>query len=230
MLIVVLDLTKPELLMLEGVDYNEAARQLDFLGQMPPRISRGGASKKTALEIGDGAGSSRGQGTRAAGKGVARLRLVDEKDVDFGALNEEGDTLGTGAGVSMVEMSSPSTTEETEGEAVGNSEESVEVVENDPVVEASEERAYENLENVGTGTDGGAGGDIAGDSSEEGDVLRDSGVQAVIRAQLESIPEGVEVTSPSESYSLEEDEVSPPGAKLKKRKRAVSDMRKVAKR
>lgn len=53
--------------------------------------------------------------------------------MDFGALNEEGDTLTTSVGVVMVEMGSPLATEETEGKAVGDSEESVEVVGNDPV-------------------------------------------------------------------------------------------------
>lgn len=77
MLFVVLDPTKPELPLLEDIDYDEAEEQLDFLVQIPPRVSHGDASKKAALEVGDGAGSSRGGGARAAGRSVARPRSVD---------------------------------------------------------------------------------------------------------------------------------------------------------
>lgn len=137
MLFVVLDPTKQELPMLEDPNYNETEKQLEFLGQMPPRVSRG-ADKKFVLDVVDGAGSSRGGDAQSAGRSAVRSRLVDEEDVGFGVLNEAGDTVaGTSAG--MVEMGSPSTSEEVKDEAVSDSEESVEDAEGDPVTEVYEE-------------------------------------------------------------------------------------------
>lgn len=115
---------------------------------MPPRVPRGGAGKRGALEVADVAGSSCGGGTRAKGRSIARSRLVDEEDVDVGALNEAGDTLATDTDAVMVEMGFPLVieNEETEGEAVDDSEESVEVVGNDPIMELIEGQVDTGLE------------------------------------------------------------------------------------
>lgn len=159
---------KPELPMLEDINYNEAAAQLYFLSKMPPRVLHGGSSYKAAA--GGGSCLSRVCEARATSRGTARLSLVDEEDVSFGAMHEEG--IGPSAG--MKEISSPSATEETEGDDGGYSEEEdVEVVGSGDDVEALEDLVVEDLEGDGVGGDIGeaSGGVFKG---VEDDVKEDS--------------------------------------------------------
>lgn len=44
--------------MLEDLDFDITEKQLEFLGQMPPRVPRGGDGKRGGLEVADFPGSS----------------------------------------------------------------------------------------------------------------------------------------------------------------------------